>query len=132
MDKKATITIDVPNQPQQQFESENFVLIAKRGNGCQNTIYINGNTITFLNIVCAMDNAREKILNYIAEDLGGGRRVTAIKITGTAKEVSFTLQHMAAWFGGKTAVASVPPKSLKAFQSKFYRKEVTTNGNTRY
>lgn len=132
MDKKATITIDVPNQPQQQFESENFVLIVKRAEGCQNTIYINGNTITVVNLLCAMGDTRKKILNYITEGLGGGRRVTAIKITGTAKEVSFTLRHMAAWFGGKTAVASIPPKSLKAFQSKFYRKEVATNGNTRY
>ena len=73
MNKKATITIDVPNQPQQQFESENFVLIAKRGDGCQNTIYINGNTITVLNIVFAMDDAREKILNYITEGLGGAK-----------------------------------------------------------
>lgn len=58
--------------------------------------------------------------------------MTTIKITGTMKEAAFTLRHLAAWFGGKTAISSVPHKSLKAFQSKFYRKEENPNGNTCY
>ena len=133
----ATITVELPNGKTERYESDCFTLLALQPDkaGVRNLSYTNCNIFKILQLVMAYDDARKSLMDSTAENItkrGGGAELRAIKITGTAKEVSFTLQHMAAWFGGKTAVASIPPKSLKAFQSKFYRKEVATNGNTRY
>ena len=45
------------------------------------------------------------------------KRISAIGVSAKARDTTFALKFLAAWFGGKTRIADIPAEEIKRAQS---------------
>lgn len=44
------------------------------------------------------------------------KRISAIGVSAKARDTTFALKFLAAWFGGKTRIADIPAEEIKRVQ----------------
>ena len=121
---KVKVTVEFPNGEVTSYEGNIATVLVGDDTSTKGTTFCNASALDVLNHVNALTKSRSDLIKAITEDignLGGGKvmtikRISAIGVSAKARDTTFALKFLAAWFGGKTRIADIPAEEIKGVQ----------------
>ena len=121
---KVKVTVELPDGEVTSYEGNIATVLVSDDTSTKGTTFCNASALDALNHVNALTKSRSDLIKAITEDignLGGGKvmtikRISAIGVSAKARDITFALKFLAAWFGGKTRIADIPAEEIKRVQ----------------
>ena len=122
---KVKVTVELPDGKVTSYEGNIATVLVGDDTSTKGTTFCNASALDALNHVNALTKSRSNLIKAITEDignLGGGgkvmtiKRISAIGVSAKARDTTFALKFLAAWFGGKTRIADIPAEEIKRVQ----------------
>ena len=117
------VIVEFPDGEVTSYEGNIATVLVGDDTSTKGTSFCNANALDVLNHINALTKSRSNLIKAISEDIGswgGGvmtiKRISAIGVSAKARDTTFALKFLAAWFGGKTRLADIPAEEIKRVQ----------------
>lgn len=120
---KVKVTVEFSDGEVTSYEGNIATVLVGDDTSTKGTTFCNASAVDALNHINALTKSRSDLIKAVRDDIcswGGGvmtiKRISAIGVSAKARDTTFALKFLAAWFGGKTRIADIPAEEIKRVQ----------------